>query len=113
MKSAMWISGAIWFQEAPSIIEMPQSALPCFWQSCCMGHHVHGGNTASCPRRPRKFNSAAAQSGNFSCLMAPAGPWELAFCFGVGRRDLFFARKREKKIGCFFAFLVVFLPFWW
>ena len=32
------------------------------------------------------------RSGNFSCLMAPAGPWELAFLFW--RRGLFFTRKR-------------------
>ena len=51
------------------------------------------------------------QSGNFSCLMAPAGPWELVFLFW--RRDLFFARKREFFF-CVFSplvFLVVFLRF--
>ena len=50
------------------------------------------------------------QSGNFSCLMAPAGPWELAFLFW--RRDLFFARKRgfcgegggSRFLWCFCAF---------
>jgi len=44
------------------------------------------------------------------CLMAPAGPWELAFF--SWRWDLFFARKREKKnlvfFGCFLVFFFVF-----
>ena len=42
------------------------------------------------------------QSGNFSCLMAPAGPWELPFFFGVG--TFFFARKRDFLWGVFFVF---------
>ena len=34
--------------------------------------------------------------------MAPAGPWELAFIFGVG--TYFFARKRDFFFWLFFAF---------
>ena len=49
------------------------------------------------------------QSGNFSCLMAPAGLWELFFLFW--RRDLFFARRRDFFGGVLGAFLVVFLLF--
>ena len=55
---------------------------------------------------PSKKKKADDQSGNFSCLMAPAGPWELAFLFW--RRGLFFARKRDFFFGVFIAFLVVF-----
>jgi len=54
---------------------------------------------------------AGIQSGNFSCLMAPAGPWELAFfCFGVGT---YFSRVSAKFFWGFFflSFLVVFLRF--
>ena len=40
------------------------------------------------------------QSENFSCLMAPAGPWELAFCVGVGAS---FSRVSAKKIWIFFC----------
>ena len=49
------------------------------------------------------------QSGIFSCLMAPAGPWELAFFFW--RWDLFFARQREKNFLVFFWCFLVFLLF--
>ena len=37
--------------------------------------------------------------------MAPAGPWELAFCFGVGRRDFFFF-ARTVSANFFFVFFV-------
>ena len=35
------------------------------------------------------------QSGNFSCFMAPAGPWEMAF--GVCRTGFFLERSAIKK----------------
>ena len=62
----------------------------------------------SCDRA--KINGAAPpQSGKLSCLMGPAGPWELFFCFGVGAH---FSRvSAKKKIVFFFSFSVVFLRF--
>ena len=54
-------------------------------------------------------NFTFTQSGNFPCLMAPAGPWELALC--SWRWDLFFARKREFFFGYFFGVFLVFLLF--
>ena len=52
----------------------------------------------------------AHQSGNFSCLMAPAGPWELAFFLGVGT---YFSRVSAENFflvffWCFLVFLLFF-----
>ena len=49
------------------------------------------------------------QSGNPPCLMAPAGPWELAFFLASGL--IFRAQARTKKMAFFWSFLVVFLRF--
>ena len=65
-------------------------------------------------RVPRdQSGNSLRQSGNFSCLMAPAGPWELAFCFGVGA--FFFSRVSAKTFGVFLLlrFWWCFCAFWW
>ena len=60
------------------------------------------------------------QSGDYPCLMAPAGPWELTFFLGVGT---YFSRVSAIFFllvffgvfvvlgGCFCAFLVFFFVF--
>ena len=70
-------------------------------------------NYTSCTRAALGLHLGCTkgQSGNLSCLMAPAGSWELEILF-VLRRGLFFARKREIVLGVFWAFLVVISYFW-
>ena len=52
------------------------------------------------------LNKATVQSGDFPCLMAPAGPWELVFFFGVGA--YFFGVFLVFFGGCFWCFFLFF-----